>query len=571
MECLRTGNTDLSIPGPSRGPSEGPNGSIDMDKLKQCLQSMDPMQAARVMHAVQMMQAMEAMLKDEDGARARRRGLPGRSLNGNAGRRGRAVMNRHWLTQRLQFWGDRPALMWRNESWSFAQLCDGCDAWLRQLAQHGVEPGDTLAICGDYSPKLCALLLAALQNHNIIIPLASATAPRWNRLMELAQVQFAVQFNSDDSWHLTSFDRPVSHSLLRQLAAREAPGLVLFSSGSTGESKASVLDFDRLLAKFEVPRPAYRTLVFLLLDHIGGINTLLHGLCHGGTIVTAHERSAGRRMHRDRGASDPAAAYDTDVPAACLLIADAIRRHDLSSLEIVTYGTEPMPASTLAAVREALPWVRFKQTYGLSELGILPTQSRNSGSVWLKLGNAGFEHKIVDGVLWIRSPAAMLGYLNAPSPFDADGWFNTQDLVESDGDYIRILGRKSELINVGGEKVHPTEIENVLLQLDNVKDVDRARPAESDHRRGRCSRDHPAGAGGSRRAQTARPPILPGAARALQNARGHRCGRGGSSRRAFQEIAQSSVNSVHRDRRRIVSCWSVRARRPCHRPERSRW
>jgi len=195
------------------------------------------------------------------------------------------------LTQRLQFWGDRPALMWRNESWSFTQLCDGCDAWLGQLAQHGVKPGDTLAICGDYSPKLCALLLAALLNRNIIIPLASATAPRWNRLMERAQVQFAVRFDSDDSWHVTSFDCAVSHPLLRQLEERDAPSLVLFSSGSTGESKASVLDFDRLLAKFEVPRPAYRTLVFLLLDHIGGINTLLHGLCHGGTIVTTREHS----------------------------------------------------------------------------------------------------------------------------------------------------------------------------------------------------------------------------------------------------------------------------------------
>ncbi len=154
-----------------------------------------------------------------------------------------------------------------------------------------------------------------------------------------------------------------------------------------------------------------------------------------------------------------------------LMIADTIRRYDLSSLEIITYGTEPMPPSTLAAVREALPHVRLKQTYGLSELGILPTQSRDSGSVWLKLGNAGFEHKIVDGVLLIRSRSAMLGYLNAPSPFDADGWFNTQDLVERDGEYIRILGRQSELINVGGEKVHPAEIENVVLQMDNVKDV----------------------------------------------------------------------------------------------------
>ena len=65
----------------------------------------------------------------------------------------------------------------------------------------------------------------------------------------------------------------------------------------------------------------------------------------------------------------------------------------------------------------------------------------------------------------------MLGYLNAPSPFESGGWFNTQDLVEANGEYIRILGRKSELINVGGEKVHPTEIENVMLQIENVKDV----------------------------------------------------------------------------------------------------
>jgi hypothetical protein len=48
---------------PSHGEDEPPDGSIDMDKLKECLQSMDSMQAARVMHAVQMMQVMEAILR----------------------------------------------------------------------------------------------------------------------------------------------------------------------------------------------------------------------------------------------------------------------------------------------------------------------------------------------------------------------------------------------------------------------------------------------------------------------------------------------------------------------------
>jgi len=89
-------------------------------------------------------------------------------------------MSRHWLSERLRSWGDRPALIGTNKSWSFHQLCEGCDAWLGQLAQHGVIPGDTLAICGDYSPNLCSLLLAACLNRNIIVPLATATAPRWN-------------------------------------------------------------------------------------------------------------------------------------------------------------------------------------------------------------------------------------------------------------------------------------------------------------------------------------------------------------------------------------------------------
>ena len=94
----------------------------------------------------------------------------------------------------------------------------------------------------------------------------------------------------------------------------------------------------------------------------------------------------------------------------------------------------------------------------------------------------------------------MLGYLNAPSPFDAEGFFDTGDLVETDGEWVRFLGRKSDVINVGGNKVHPAEVESVLLQMDNVADAvvggaaarddgpDRARPSSvSSHRSRRSS------------------------------------------------------------------------------------
>lgn len=147
------------------------------------------------------------------------------------------------------------------------------------------------------------------------------------------------------------------------------------------------------------------------------------------------------------------------------------QEHDLSSLQVIAYGTEPMPESTLKQLHEVFPKVALVQTYGMSELGVLRSKSKDSKSLWLKFTGEGFETKIIDRILWVRAESAMLGYLNAPALFDADGWLNTQDEVEVDGEYLRILGRASDLINVGGQKVYPAEVENHLLQMDNVQDV----------------------------------------------------------------------------------------------------
>jgi acyl-CoA synthetase (AMP-forming)/AMP-acid ligase II len=377
-------------------------------------------------------------------------------------------MQTHWLTERLRD-RDGRALVCGDHAWSYRQLAEAVARWSDVLVQRGVAPGTPLAICSDYSPEASALLLAALVNRNIIVPLTHASKRR-EQFMEIAQVKNAIVFDGAEAWELRTYEREITHPLLRGLAQTGTSGLILFSSGSTGESKASLLDFDKFLEKFQAPRRGYRTLVFLLLDHVGGINTLIHTLAHGGTVVAIDHRSpdavcAAVEQHRIE------LLPTTPTFLRMMLISDAIRRYDLSSLETITYGTEPMPESTLTALHAAVPGVRFKQTYGLSEFGILPTRSRDSQSLWLKLGRDGFEHKIVDNVLWIRSERAMLGYLNAPSPFDQEGWFNTQDLVERDGDDIRILGRKSELINVGGEKVYPVEVENVLLEVSNVRDV----------------------------------------------------------------------------------------------------
>jgi long-chain acyl-CoA synthetase len=62
--------------------------------------------------------------------------------------------------------------------------------------------------------------------------------------------------------------------------------------------------------------------------------------------------------------------------------------------------------------------------------------------------------------------------LNAANPFDEDGWFNTHDMVEEfDGGYIKFLGRKSEIMNIGGNKVFASYIENILLGMDEIEDI----------------------------------------------------------------------------------------------------
>jgi acyl-CoA synthetase (AMP-forming)/AMP-acid ligase II len=87
----------------------------------------------------------------------------------------------------------------------------------------------------------------------------------------------------------------------------------------------------------------------------------------------------------------------------------------------------------------------------------------------MKVGGEGVETRVVDNVLEIRSQTRMLGYLNAESPFDDEGWYNTKDIVEEHDGYFKVTGRTSEVINVAGLKFMASEVERVALQYDYVE------------------------------------------------------------------------------------------------------
>ena len=362
------------------------------------------------------------------------------------------------------------AIIWHDKPYSYGWMEDAVKEWQRRLETEAVPKNSIVSLEADFSPNAVALMLALIERGCIIVPLTQSMAAKKAECRQVAEVETAIQLDTEDRASIANLTNQPAHELLRGLKRAQRPGLILFSSGSTGKSKAALHDFIPLLEKFKVPRHARRTITFLMFDHIGGVNTLLYTLSNGGCAVMVEDRSPNgicRAIEKHKVQLLPTSPTFIHL----LIISEAYKQYDLMSLQLVTYGTEAMPEGTLKRFHALFPNIQLLQTYGLSEIGILRSQSKSSDSLWLKIGGEGFETRIVNGILEIKAKSAMLGYLNAPSPFTEDGWFNTGDAVEVDGEYVHILGRTSEMINVGGEKVYPAEVESVIQQMDGVEDI----------------------------------------------------------------------------------------------------
>lgn len=339
-----------------------------------------------------------------------------------------------------------------------------------QCVAAGVRVGEVVVTPGETSFEALVWLFGAAAAGAVVAPLRPARAAETAGWRDWVAVAWQVRGGLVRAGG--GINSRQSEQLFADLRTRAHPGLVLATGGTTGTPKLLLHDLAALLATVPVKvGRGQRTLPLMRFDHIGGLDMAWRALA-GGQILVAppaeiSPETVARTIARHRVEVLPATPSFLNM----MHVAGVARAPDLRSLRVVPYGAEPMPPGLLARLRTAWPQVNFVQRYGTSETGALPVRAAGDG-LELVAGAAGYDWKIIDGELWVQSPGRALGYLSGDSDgLSTAGWFRTGDLAEQAADgVVRVLGRRSDLINVGGEKVRPDAVEAVLSAHPDIAD-----------------------------------------------------------------------------------------------------
>ncbi len=371
--------------------------------------------------------------------------------------------------------GDRPALLWQNGKVTWSELDRLASGLARDLSRAGVNGGDRVGIVLPNQADFVIAFLAVLK--------LGATAAPLNP--QLKQEELAACVEDLKPKRVIDQVKAQAGVWKTQDHAR-APSLILYTSGSTGQPKGAVFSHDALtFANHSWAEPVMgltpedTMLVAVPLAHSLGLNGgLLAPLLTGASVALLERFSPEavfNAIQRYRVTVLPA------VPTIFrrLLNSPALPGADFSSLRLGVSGAAPCPWELAVEWREKTA-TRIVRGYGMTEL-FRPLSYRSDDPTDIPdavgIPVPGVEIRtVVDehhtsqdgaGELWIKSPAMMECYLDAPDETKeviTDGWFKTGDLADLTAEgYVRIVGRKRERILRGGYSVFPQEVEAVLL------------------------------------------------------------------------------------------------------------
>ncbi len=352
------------------------------------------------------------------------------------------------------------------EDISYTQLIQKINIYRNMLSEKYPE-AKTIILYGDYDLRSISILWASLMDNRIVMPITS-TSIQSLELINLIDADLEIYSKEMKYCYHPNNKKKV---IIREMLELNKSGLILLSSGTTGVPKAVLHDSDKLLKKYIYSKKRYTTIGLMLFDHIAGIDTLFYVLSSGGSLIIPQEKSIDNILTTLSQLSVEVLPASPSL-IQLLLMDDRFNINYLSSLKVITIGSERINDNLNSRLQERFGGkVELIQKYGITEIGTPATITRDNDPRYIKFKSGLIDYKIDDNVLYIKSPSSMVGYLSPDQSIPFDGWFNTQDQVEVDGEWIKILGRVSDIINVGGQKVYPAEVETVLQSMDNVINV----------------------------------------------------------------------------------------------------
>ena len=260
------------------------------------------------------------------------------------------------------------------------------------------------------------------------------------------------------------------------------PALVLYTSGSTGIPKGVELSHDSqwaMVERLRRPLAGATGIIAAPLYHMNGLLFLMSLFAGRGTVVLMPRFEARAYL---QAVHDHRANVITGVPTMLSLMLkerDLIDTLDLSSVASIQIGSAPLSETIVEQVATLFPNARLSNGYGTTEAGAGMFGPHPDG-VRIPPVSLGYPQPHVDvrlvsgasntaneGVLEVRTPAAMNGYLNLPEKtaekVDAEGWLKTGDIMHRDDQgFYYFVGRDDDMFNCGGESVYPGEVERVL-------------------------------------------------------------------------------------------------------------
>jgi malonyl-CoA/methylmalonyl-CoA synthetase len=388
-------------------------------------------------------------------------------------------------------------------AWTYGELHERVRRACGWLAERDVGAGDVVALAMDKQPEWLVIALAAIRSGAVLLPLNERYTARE---LELPLCDAPAKLAVLPDGRAEAISGPWTAAAASEAIAgiagapprdpppaartRAAPALLLYTSGTTGRPKGVPLSTERIDAGVDALHAAWRwsardVLLHVLPPyHVHGLIVAAFGALRAGATQLWLPRFDPRDVI-ERLASGPATVFMA-VPTLWSRMLEVEGDRDLRRVRLATSGSAGLPASVHAEVRRRFG-LSIVERYGMTEIGIVvsnPIDDPRPGTIGLPL--PGVTVRIVDdagadvpdgetGELWVRAPQAFAGYHRLPeATADAiqGGFVRTGDLGrrEPDGRLV-LVGRRSELVIVGGFNVYPAEVEEALLACPGIREA----------------------------------------------------------------------------------------------------